>query len=116
VDVPPIPPVAQDPYKPGLAAKPGPAGPQPLEESKHVFARSGRIAADQDGRTVFLFDSGDPPMRLLENSLREYLEDVTKGGKLLARWRISGLVTEYRKRNYLLVSRAVRVMPEEGGL
>ena len=116
VTIPPIPPVGDEPFKAGPVPKPAPDEPRTVEESKRVFNRSGRLVTDQAGHTVFAFDSGAPPMRLLENSLREYLEDATKGGKLLAKWRVSGLVTEYRKHNYLLLSKVVRVMPEEGGL
>lgn len=116
VTIPPIPPVGEDPYKAGPMPKPAPNEPRIVEENKRVFNRSGRLITDEAGHTVFVFDSGAPPMRLLENSLRQYLEDATKGGKLLAKWRVSGLVTDYRKGNYLLLSKVVRVMPEEGGL
>jgi len=64
---------------------------------------------------VFVFDSGDTPMRLIESRLREYLESVTEYGKKEARWRVSGVVTEYQHQNYLLLTKCVRMMPEEEG-
>jgi hypothetical protein len=116
VAIPPIPPVGEDPFRPGPLRAAGEPQLPTLQEDKRLFNREGRIAIDDDGRTVFVFDSGDPPMRLLENSLRQYLEGVTDLGKLYARWRVSGLITEYRGKNYLLLSKVVRVMPEEDAL
>jgi len=116
VAIPPIPPVGEDPFRPGMPRAAGEPQLLTLQEDKRLFNREGRIAIDDDGRTVFVFDSGDPPMRLLENSLRQYLEGVTDLGKLYARWRVSGLITEYRGKNYLLLSKVVRVMPEEDAL
>jgi len=55
-------------------------------------------------------------MRLLESTNREYLESVTAQGARHARWRVSGLVTLYHGCNYLLLSKVVRIRPEEEGL
>ncbi len=112
VEAPPIPPVGAKPVEPADDERPRPL----IDERKHLFNREGRIGRDAGGRTVFIFDSGDPPMRLLANSIRQNLEDVTAHGKRLARWRVSGQITEYRGANYLLLSKAVRIMPEEQNL
>ncbi len=113
VEIPPIPPVGAKPTGPADRG----AGHRPLvDERKHLFNREGRIDRDAEGRTVFVFDSGDSPMRLLENSLRQHLEDVSKYGQRVVRWRVSGQITEYRGANYLLLSKTVRIMPEEENL
>jgi hypothetical protein len=114
VDIPAIPEVDQDPFKPGLPPKRVATG--TIEEGKRLFNREGRISTDPVGRTVFVFDSADKPMELLENSSREYLETVTDYGKKDARWRVSGVVTVYGGRNFLLLTRVQRMQPEEEGL
>jgi len=115
VNIPPIPEVDDDPFKPG--APPRREGPSGLiAEGKRLFNREGRLEMDKIGRSVFVFDSGDPPMYLLENSWREFLEEQTGHATKLARWRISGLVTVYGKRNYLLLTKCVRIEAEEDNL
>ena len=114
VEIPPIPPVGDDPFKPG----PMPVRkkrPDVLEEGKHLFNREGRIEVDPIGRSIFVFDSGDKAMRVLENSWRQYLERSTESGKKKIRWRVSGTVMVYEEENYLLIPRAVHVLAEEEG-
>ena len=67
---------------------------------------------DKIGRATFVFDSGDKPMQLLENSWREYLESRTDYARKKARWRVSGIVTLYGKRNYLLLTNCTQIMAE----
>jgi len=115
VDIPPIPEVDDDPFKPGLPPKRvGPSG--LLAEGKRLFNREGRLDVDPIGRAVFVFDSGDKPIHLLENSWREFLEARTDHGRKKVRWRISGLVTVYGKQNYLLLTKCVRIEAEEESL
>jgi hypothetical protein len=112
VEIPAIPEVDKDPFKPGLPpvrVKP----PDILEEGKRLFNREGRLDVDKIGRAVFVFDSGDKPMYLLESASREYLEKVTDYAKKTARWRVSGIVTVYGKQNFLLLTKVVQIMPEE---
>ncbi len=112
VNIPPIPEVDDDPFKPG----PPPVRGKPtdiVEEGKRLFNREGRLEMDKIGRAIFVFDSGDKPMQLLENSWREYIEARTHYAKKKARWRVSGIVTVYGKRNYLLVTTCTHIMPEE---
>jgi hypothetical protein len=112
IDIPPIPEVGKEPYQPG----PMPVRPKPadvLEEGKHLFNREGQLDMDPIGRSTFVFNSGDKPMYLLENSWREYLENITERGTKKIRWRVSGVVTVYGGRNYLLVTKVVHVLPEE---
>jgi hypothetical protein len=113
VDIPPIPEVQkEDPFKPGprpVAKKKSDA----IDEGKRLFDREGRLEVDPLDRPYFIFDSGDRPMQLLENTQRELLESVTDRGKRHARWRISGIVTVYEGKNFLLVTRATRILAEQ---
>jgi hypothetical protein len=112
VEIPPIPEVDKNPFQPG----PPPVRskrPDVIEEGKRLFDREGRLEMDPVGRSIFVFDSGEKPMRLLENSWREYLETLTDHARQKARWRISGVVTVYEGENFLLLTKVVRIMPEE---
>jgi hypothetical protein len=104
-----------DPFNAGTPPRrEGPSG--LLAEGKRLFNREGRLETDQIGRSMFVFDSGEPPMYLLENSWRQFLEMRTDHGKKFARWRVSGLVTLYGKQNYLLLTKCVRIEVEEDQL
>jgi len=113
VDIPPIPEVRkEDPFTPGprpVAKKRSDA----IDEGKRLFDREGRLEVDPLGRPIFIFDSGDKPMQLLENTQRELLENATDRGKRHAKWRISGIVTVYEGKNFLLVTRATRILAEQ---
>jgi hypothetical protein len=115
VEIPPIPEVGDNPFKPG----PPPVRkrkPDTIEEGKRIFDREGRVEADPLGRPLFIFDSGEKPMPILENAVREMLESVTDRGKRKTRWRVSGLVTVYEGKNFVLITRATRILPEEENL
>ena len=115
VEIPPIPEVDKDPFKAG----PPPvrnARPDIIEEGKRVFNREGRLEIDPLGRAFFVFDSGEKPMRILENSWLQFLEGSTERGKKRAKWRVSGIIMVYEGANYLLITRASRVLPEEENL
>ena len=115
VNIPPIPEVDEDPFKAGKPPRrEGPSG--LLAEGKRLFNREGRLETDSIGRSIFVFDSGAPPMYLLENSWREFVEGQTEQAAKLARWRVSGLVTIYGKRNYLLLTKCARIEAEEDQL
>ena len=117
VEIPAIPPVdPKYPFKQSVYKPPVKGGPAPLEEGKRIFDREGRFDHDAEGNPVFVFDSGDTPMRLLESRWREYLESVTDEGRKHARWRVSGIVTLYYRHNYLLLMKVVRIEAEEEGL
>ena len=116
VEIPAIPPVdPKYPFKQSVYKPPVKGGPAPLEEGKRLFDREGRFDHDE-GNPVFVFDSGDAPIRLLESRWREYLEGVTDEGRKHARWRVSGIVTLYHQHNYLLLTKVVRIEAEEEGL
>jgi hypothetical protein len=122
VDIPPIPEIKKTVGKDGVITEdPFTPGPRPvakkksdaIDEGKRLFDREGRLEVDPLGRPVFVFDSGDKPMQLLESTQREMLELVTDRGKRRARWRISGIVTVYEGQNFLLVTRATRILAEQ---
>ncbi|HUU31654.1 MAG TPA: hypothetical protein VMY69_06105 [Phycisphaerae bacterium] len=115
VPIPPIPEVDKEPFKPGPPPVRQPK-PDILEEGKRLFNREGRMEMDAIGRPVFVFDSGEKPMRILENSWREYLETRTDRGKKKAHWRISGVVMVYEGTNFLLLTKAVHLLAEEENL
>ena len=115
VPIPPIPEVDKEPFKPGPTPVRQPK-PDILEEGKRLFNREGRMETDAIGRPVFVFDSGEKPMRILENSWREYLETRTDRGQKKAHWRISGVVMVYEGTNFLLLTKAVHLLAEEENL
>ena len=115
VPIPPIPEVDKEPFKPGPPPVRQPK-PDILEEGKRLFNREGRMEMDAIGRPLFVFDSGEKPMRILENSWREYIETRTDRGKKKAHWRISGVVMVYEGTNFLLLTKAVHLLAEEENL
>jgi hypothetical protein len=110
----PLPP----PVKSGPAvltpALPGVAPKQPmvtrLREGDHIWYRTGRLLRDeQTGQWVFAFDSDgkemkDPPMIILPSRMLKVMEQATDEGKKAVKLKISGEVTEYEGKNYLLVT------------
>ncbi len=116
IEIPAIPPVGKDPFQPGEAPKRVDPGPGLVHEGKRIFEREGRFDTGEDGAALFVFASGNEPMRLLENALRQHMEDASQQGMVALSWRVSGLVTVYRGKNYLLLTKAIRVMPEEENL
>lgn len=85
-------------------------------EGEYVWNREARLTHTSTGQTELTFDSDgkalrDPPMLILPNQLLQQMEEqVSSAGKDL-KYRVSGMVTEYRGRNYILLVRAV-VIPD----
>ena len=81
-----------------------------LREGTYLFDRVGRMVKTGDGRQQFVFDSDgkamkDPPMLLLPNLKLMQMEDAVNSVNADRKFRISGTVTEYRGRNYILVDK-----------
>ncbi|HEX4796310.1 MAG TPA: hypothetical protein VH370_21155 [Humisphaera sp.] len=78
-------------------------------EGTYIIDRLGRLGRTPDGsQAQFIFDADgktlqDPPMILLPNLKLMVMEDAVKSTNADTRFRITGIVTEYRGRNYLLV-------------
>ncbi len=96
-----------------------PASTQPsqplMREGSLVLDRVGRLTRSSDGRWwEFTLDSDgramtEPPMVLLPNRKLSQLEDLMLNSYRDLRLRVSGEVTEYRGRNYLLLNRWTQV-------
>jgi len=80
-------------------------------EGTYIIDRLGRLGRTPDGsQAQFIFDSDgktlqDPPMILLPNLKLTVMEDAVKSTNAYTRFKITGVVTEYRGRNYLLVEK-----------
>ncbi len=80
-----------------------------LREGQMVLQRAGRLAKDEKtGNWYFTFDADgnnmqDPPMQLIPSRFLMAMEDATVNGTQPLRFRVSGMVTEYRGKNFLWV-------------
>jgi hypothetical protein len=108
-------PVVEEPAPPRrpVSPQPGaaPAESSPIRQDKRLVDRVGRVVR-QDGRTLFVFDSGDTPLVLLPNMKLQQMEEIADFGRRPIRFRISGTVMEYRGQNYLMLSKVV-IVPKE---
>ena len=91
-----------------------PGAPQtPLvREGTLLVDRLGRLTKT-DGRDEFAFQAdgatlGDPPMVLLPNATLALMEDAAAAAGQEVLFRVTGTVTEFRGRNYLLLDKAVQ--------
>jgi hypothetical protein len=88
-----------------------------LREGTPIVNRVGRVNVGADGaQSEFVFESDgqalrDPPLLLLPNLRLVLMEDVARNNTREPRFRVSGVVTEYRGRNYLLLDK-VTVMSQ----
>jgi len=88
-----------------------------MRERTFIVDRTGRLTrgADNSGKE-FTFDSDgkalkDPPVVILPNLNLMMMEDAAKNSARDLRFRITGVITEYRGRNYILIEKAV-VVPD----
>jgi hypothetical protein len=88
-----------------------------LREGTFLVDRTGRLARSGDGHhweLVFEADGKalkDPPMILLPNLKLMAMETAVKNATRDVRFRVTGMVTEYNGRNYLLLEKVV-VVPD----
>lgn len=85
-----------------------------LREGTYIVDRVGQIKQDPDGRIEFLFDADgkamqDPPMFLLPNLMLMSMQTAAAGSDRDLHFRITGMVTEYNGRNYVLLDKVVVV-------
>jgi hypothetical protein len=89
--------------------KPPPATPQLLREGSSVISRAGHLKKNADGPyPTFVFDSkkGEAPiapMFVLPNLQRMSMEDAASATQADLRFTVSGTVTEYKGKNYILL-------------
>lgn len=81
-------------------------------EGTYLINRLARLGEKVDGFRQLIFDSDgramqDPPMLILPNELLASMEAQTKGSSDPMAFRISGMVTQYGNRNYILIDKAV---------
>jgi hypothetical protein len=88
-----------------------------LREGTPIINRVGRLSRGADaapGELVLEYDGPaqrDPPLVLVPNLKLMIMEDVARGNTREPRFRVSGVVTEYRGRNYLLLDKVYVLNP-----
>ncbi|MGH7214409.1 MAG: hypothetical protein ACREIT_06570, partial [Tepidisphaeraceae bacterium] len=88
-----------------------------MREGTFLVDRTGRLTRSADGQQMeFTFDADgkslrDPPVIILPNLKLMAMEDAVSGSSRDLRFRITGVVTEYRGRNYVMLEKVV-VVPD----
>jgi len=82
-----------------------------LPEGSNIFDRIGRLARTQAGAWELNFESDgkplkDPPLLVLPNKTLAQMEHALSTNDADLRFRVSGEITEYNGRNYILIQRA----------
>ncbi len=91
------------------------AEPQNLvREGSLVLDRPGRLTRTPEGQFEFVFDSDgsalrDPPMIILPNLKLTVMERAVKTESRDLKFSVSGMVTEYNNRNYILLEKVIAV-------
>ncbi len=88
-----------------------------MREGTPLVNRVGRLtltSGTEGSRAEFTFDADgqalrDPPLILLPNLKLMAMEDAVRAASRDLRFRVSGVVTEYRGRNYLLLEKVTVV-------
>jgi hypothetical protein len=84
-----------------------------MREGTYIIDRLGHLSRTPDGtQAQFIFSSDsktlkDPPILILPNQKLQQMEDVVKGVNRDVAFRITGMVTEYRGRNYVLLEKVL---------
>ncbi len=117
----PLAPVAQPPAADRTsgagAVKPEAPAVNVMREGTFLVDRTGRLTRTADGNSAeFTFEADgktlrDPPVVILPNLSLMKMEDAVKSNSRDLRFRITGMVTEYRGRNYVLLEKVV-VIPD----
>jgi hypothetical protein len=100
------------------AVAPGAPQMSVMREGSYIVDRLGRLTPSADGQQMeFTFESDgktlqDPPLVLLPNLKLMAMERAVELANRDLRFRITGMVTEYKGRNYILLDKVV-VVPEE---
>jgi hypothetical protein len=89
------------------APPPGGAPSAPRLREGEAVELAGRMELSGD-RAIFHSDAGHPPLRLLENLALERIARILGESSEERVWVVSGVITEYRGANYLLVTKAVQ--------
>jgi hypothetical protein len=94
------------------SVKPGAPQVPVIREGTYIIDRLGRLTKTDKGEFEFTFESDgktmhDPPMLLLPNLKLAQLEDAVTSQARDLKVRVTGRVTEYRGRNYLLLDMVI---------
>lgn len=87
-----------------------------MREGTFLVDRVGRLTKSADSsRAEFTFESDgkalrDPPVVIIPNLKLMAMEDAIAGNSRDPRFRISGMLTEYRGRNYIMLEKVVVVL------
>jgi hypothetical protein len=110
-------PAASDATSGSAAVAPGAAQLQVQREGTFLVDRTGRLTRSSDGQAwEFTFESDgramkDPPVLILPNLKLMAMESAIKGSSRDLRFRVTGMLTEYGGRNYVLLEKVV-VVPD----
>ncbi|HTW94952.1 MAG TPA: hypothetical protein VMD30_09180 [Tepidisphaeraceae bacterium] len=88
-----------------------------LREGTDILERSGHLRKTNSDLPEFVFDSDgrameDPPMLVLPNLKLMQMETALSSATTPLHFRVSGTVTEYRGRNYILLDKVVVIQPD----
>jgi len=83
-----------------------------VREGSFIFERAWRLTRTADGQFEFTFESDgsalkDPPMIILPNLKLTVMETAVKTSGRDLKFNVSGMVTEYNGRNYILLEKVV---------
>jgi len=77
-----------------------------------IVDRLGRVSHTENGQAEFTFESDgkalrDPPMLLMPNLMLNQIEDQITAWNRDLKLRVTGVVYEYKGRNYLLLEKVI---------
>lgn len=93
-----------------------------IDEGTIIRRRVVRLMVEkQTGQYLVVFDGdgklmSDPPMVAMPSSSLQDMEKITENGKRAFRFQITGEVTQYRGRNYILIRTAVQMKDMNSGI
>ena len=87
-----------------------------LREGTYVFDRTARLTRATNGQAELTFDADgkalrDPPMIIVPNQKLQQMEEEVSSSSRDLKFHVTGMVTEYRGRNYILLERTA-VLPD----
>jgi hypothetical protein len=110
-------PPAPDRTTGAAAVAPGAEQMPVIREGSYIVDRTGRLTKSADGQQFeFNFESDgramkDPPVVIIPNLKLMAMENAVNGSNRDLKFRITGMVTEYKGRNYVLLEKVV-VVPD----
>ncbi|MBC8107280.1 MAG: hypothetical protein H7Z14_11870 [Anaerolineae bacterium] len=110
-------PPAPDRTSGGAAVAPGSEQMPVIREGSFIVDRTGRLTKSPDGQQFeFNFEADgrtmkDPPVVIIPNLKLMAMENAVNGSNRDLKFRVTGMVTEYKGRNYVLLEKVV-VVPD----